>query len=85
MITLHKLNGDEVTLNADLIITVEATPDTRISMLDRRAVLVTESVADVITATVDYRRRIFAGPAVADATAAVLDDDRPGIPEYACR
>ena len=52
----------------------------RYPSLAGRAVLVTESVADVITATVDYRRRIFAGPAVADATAAVLDHDRSGIP-----
>lgn len=82
MITLHKLSGDEVTLNADLIITVEATPDTRISMLDRRAVLVTESVADVITAAIDYRRRILAGVPVGTAPSEVAED---GAAEYACR
>lgn len=82
MITLHKLNGDEVTLNADLIITVEATPDTRISMLDRRAVLVTESVPEVIAAAIDYRHQVFAGPrhsAVAEAAATTTG------PERACR
>ena len=30
MISLHRLNGDEMTLNAELILTVEATPDTHI-------------------------------------------------------
>ena len=43
MITLHRLNGDEMTLNAELILTVEATPDTHILMMDRRQLLVTET------------------------------------------
>lgn len=79
MITLHKLNGDEVTLNADLIVTVEATPDTRISMLDRRSVLVGESVAEVIAAAIDYRRQIFAGPRV------TTDPTPSSAAEFACR
>lgn len=61
MITLHKLNGDEITLNADLIISVEANPDTLISLLDRRTMLVRESVEDVIGAAVAYRRAVFTG------------------------
>lgn len=61
MITLHKLNGDEVVLNADLIIAVEANPDTIISMVDRRNVLVTETVAEVTGAVVAYRRGLLAG------------------------
>lgn len=61
MITLHKLNGDRVVLNADLIISVEANPDTLISMVDRRNVLVTETVQDVVDAVVTYRRRLVTG------------------------
>lgn len=61
MITLHRLNGDEMTLNAELILTVEASPDTHILMMDRRRVLVSESVDEVIGAVIDYRRMVSAG------------------------
>ncbi len=61
MITLHRLNGDEMTLNAELILTVEATPDTHILMMDRRRVLVTETVDEVIAAVFDYRHRVSSG------------------------
>ena len=61
MITLHKLNGDEVVLNADLIISVEANPDTVISMVDRRTLIIREPVADVVEAVVAYRRSVLTG------------------------
>ena len=61
MISLHRLNGDEMTLNAELILTVEATPDTHIQTVDRRQFLVLESVEEVVSAVVEYRRRVHAG------------------------
>ena len=69
MITLHKLNGDEVVLNAELIETVEATPDTLITLLDRRRMMVCESVDDVVSAVVTYRRRVMGAPIMAPFTA----------------
>lgn len=61
MITLHRLNGDEMTLNADLILTIEATPDTHILMMDRRQLLVMETVDEVIDAAIEYRRLVASG------------------------
>ncbi|MEQ8833052.1 MAG: flagellar FlbD family protein [Miltoncostaeaceae bacterium] len=61
MIRLHKLNGDEFVLNADLMISVEATPDTLISMIDRRSVMVGESVAEVVAAVFEYRSAVLGG------------------------
>jgi flagellar protein FlbD len=61
VITLHRLNGDEMTLNADLILTIEATPDTHIVMMDRRQILVMETVGEVIDAAIEYRRLVAAG------------------------
>lgn len=61
MITIHRLNGDEMTLNAELILSVEATPDTLISMVDKRRVLVAESVDEVVEAVLEYRR-LISGP-----------------------
>jgi flagellar protein FlbD len=61
VITLHRLNGEEMTLNADLILTIEATPDTHIIMMDRRQLLVMESVDEVIDAAIEYRARVMSG------------------------
>lgn len=61
MITLHRLNGEEMTLNADLILTIEATPDTHIIMMDRRQLLVMETVDEVIDAAIEYRRLVVSG------------------------
>ncbi len=61
MICLHRLNGDEMTLNAELILTVEATPDTHINTVDRRQFLVLETVEEVVSAVVEYRRLVHGG------------------------
>jgi flagellar protein FlbD len=61
VITIHRLNGDEMTLNAELILTVEATPDTHIQTVDRRQFLVLESVDEVVSAVVEYRRLVHGG------------------------
>jgi len=58
VITIHRLNGEEMTLNAELILTVEATPDTLISMVDKRRILVAETVDEVVSAVLDYRRLV---------------------------
>lgn len=65
MITLHRLNGEEMTLNAELILTVEAMPDTHILMMDRRRLLVSETVDEVVRAVVEYRRRVMSGAMLA--------------------
>lgn len=50
-----------MTLNADLILTIEATPDTHIIMMDRRQLLVMESVDEVVDAAIEYRRLVLCG------------------------
>lgn len=70
MISLHRLNGDEMTLNAELILTVEATPDTHIQTVDRRQFLVLESVEEVVSAVVEYRRLVHGGAHLAAALTA---------------
>lgn len=70
MITIHKLNGDELVLNAELIETIECTPDTLITLLDRRRFMVSESVDEVVSAVVGYRRSIMGAPLTAPFAAA---------------
>ena len=60
MIALHKLNGALVTINAELIETIEATPDTVISLTTGNRYVVKESVDDVVVRIVEYRRKVNA-------------------------
>ena len=59
MIRLHKLNGDPITVNAELIQLVESLPDTVITFTDQRRLLVAETVEDVADAVLEYRRALL--------------------------
>ena len=60
MITLHKLIGALVTINAELIETIESAPDTVISLSTGNRYVVKEPVPDVIARIVEYRRQVAA-------------------------
>lgn len=58
MITLHRLNGKEFTLNADVVKLVEATPDTLITLVTNdEKFMVKESVSEVIEKVIEYKRK----------------------------
>jgi len=57
MIKLTRLNAKELVVNAELIEFVEATPDTIVSMVSGKKVMVTESVDQVIERVIEYRGR----------------------------
>lgn len=59
MIELTKLNGTPFVLNAELIETMEATPDTVISLVTGRKYLVRESVDEVRRKTLEYKRSVW--------------------------
>lgn len=63
MITLHKLghDGAEFRLNPDLIVTVEANPDSVITLSTGTKVLVAESPEEVTDAIRGWRVDILAG------------------------
>ena len=58
MIKLTLYNNSDLVLNADLIECIEKTPDTIISLVTGKKVMVKESVEDVIGKVVAYRRLI---------------------------
>jgi flagellar protein FlbD len=60
MITLTRLNGICFTLNADLIETVEETPDTVILLNNGKTYMVKESLKEVLKKILRYKRNIFA-------------------------
>jgi len=61
MITLTRLDGTRLTINADLIEFIEPTPDTVISLVSGRRVIVREPVAEIVRQVVGYRQQTLAG------------------------
>ncbi len=59
MITLTRLNGDAITVNAELIETVEATPDSVITLTTGKKFVVKESVEEIIAKTITYKQAIY--------------------------
>ncbi|MGA2091139.1 MAG: flagellar FlbD family protein [Endomicrobiales bacterium] len=69
MIKLHRLNGQEVILNAELIETVDAVPDTVINLVNGNRFVVKESMETVFKLALEYRQAI-ARPGVSGALTA---------------
>jgi flagellar protein FlbD len=57
MIGLTRLNGRPLVVNAELIETVEATPDTVVSLTNGKKFVVLEDPEEVVERVVRYRRR----------------------------
>ena len=60
MIKVSRLNGEEYVLNSSLIETVEANPDTVISLTTGHKLVVRESVDEIIDKVVKYSARVNA-------------------------
>lgn len=65
-IKVHRLDGKEFVVNADLIEMVESTPDTVISLVSGRKLVVAESVDEVIGLVILFNRRRVAGPELSE-------------------
>ena len=67
MITLTRLDGSDLILNADLIEFVEAKPDTYITLVTGKKILVRETCPQVVARVIEFRRLagIFPRPPVA--------------------
>ncbi len=59
MIELTRLNGSVYFLNPDLIMTVEATPDTIITLTNGEKLMVKESTRQVIERFAAFKRTVF--------------------------
>ena len=61
MFLVHRLDDTPFYLNAELVETVEATPDTVIVLTNGHRYIVRESVEEVITRIFTYRRLVHSG------------------------
>lgn len=62
MIRLKKLNGSEIVVNADLIETLEETPDTIITLTNGKKLLVCDNAQEIIDKVVEYKRTFMQHP-----------------------
>lgn len=58
MIDVTKINNINVTINDDLIETIEETPDTVITLTTGRKLIVTESRLEIIKKIKEYKKEI---------------------------
>jgi flagellar protein FlbD len=59
MISLTRLNHRPLVINPDLIISIEETPDTIITLSNGEKIAVEEKVKEVIQRVIQFRRCIF--------------------------
>lgn len=57
VVKVTRLNGKGFVLNADLIETIEKTPDTVITLTGGNKYVVSEAVDEVIERVIEYKRR----------------------------
>lgn len=58
MITVTRLNGKPIVVNAELIRTIEENPDTTIKLLNGDTIIVSETMPQVIEKCIDYGRHL---------------------------
>lgn len=59
MILVHRLNTEQFLVNCELIEFVEETPDTVISMVSGRKLVVTEKCDEIKRLIIEYKRQVY--------------------------
>jgi len=58
MITITKLNGQKLTINCELILTIEKTPDTTITMTTGDKYIAVESIDEITQMVLAYKQKM---------------------------
>jgi flagellar protein FlbD len=59
MISVTRLNGQEVYVNADLILFLESSPETILTLQNGKKVTVKETIPQVVDRIVQFKSRIY--------------------------
>jgi flagellar protein FlbD len=59
VIFITRTNGTKLYINPELIQTVEATPDTVVTLLDSRKLIVRETPQEIAERFIEYRRKVM--------------------------
>jgi len=57
MISLTKIDGRKITVNADEIETIETTHDTIVSLISGKKIVVVENCDEITRLVIEYRRK----------------------------
>jgi flagellar protein FlbD len=77
MISVTRLDGKLLLVNADLIETVEETPDTIIALTTGQKLIVRESANEISRRVLDYKHSVF-GPLLSPLPACTSTSDPGG-------
>lgn len=80
MIRVTRLDGSELTVNCDLLESVEHTPDTVLSLLNGHKLVARESMEEIVNRVVEYRQRIHQCPLLRERIATTPVDRSTRIP-----
>jgi flagellar protein FlbD len=64
VIKLTRVNHQEFLLNAELVLMMESTPDTIITLTTGQKLMVVEAVDEVVSRIIEYKRSVFLNPTV---------------------
>jgi flagellar protein FlbD len=64
MIEVTRLDGSHLYINAELIETIESTPDTVLSLTNHHKIIVREPAPALVEAIIAYKRQVYRGAAV---------------------
>jgi len=59
MIPVTRLNGQEVYVNADLVLFLESSPETILTLQNGKKITVKETIAQVIDRVVEFKSRCY--------------------------
>ncbi len=59
MIEVTRLKGKKVTVNAEMIETIEETPDTVITLVSGKKLIVNETSEEVANMVINYKKKIY--------------------------
>ena len=60
MIEITKMDGEEITINAELIESIQATPDTVVTLTTNKKLVVEDSVDEIVEKVIAYKKNIAA-------------------------
>lgn len=79
MIKLTRLDGREFVLNCDLIESLEANPNTVLSLRTEKKILVKETINEIIERIVTYKQTIYTTPYFKAGNKTYLNSSEPDI------
>ncbi len=62
MIPLKRLNGQPIMVNADLIESIEETPDTVVTLTSGNKLIVRDTMEEIRDRIIEFKRKIYGPP-----------------------